>query len=52
MTQVGIQKIKIKYKRIRQYAKTGLSYQGTAKAKKRILKPINRTIILKIGRAN
>jgi hypothetical protein len=52
MTEVGIQKIKIKYKRIRQYAKTGLSYQGTAKAKKRILKPINRTIILKIGRAN
>jgi hypothetical protein len=51
MTAIGIQKIKVKYKKTRQYAKTGLDYQGTAKAKKRILKKVNRTIVLKIGRA-
>ena len=50
-TAVGIQKLKMKYKRIRQYAKTGLDYQGTAKAKKRILKRVNRTIVIKVGRA-
>ena len=50
-TQVGVQKIKMKYKRIRQYAKTGLDYQGTAKAKKRILKKVNRTIVIKVGRS-
>jgi hypothetical protein len=50
-TQVGIQKIKMKYKRIRQYAKTGLDYQGTAKAKKRILKKVNRTVVIKVGLA-
>ena len=51
MTSLGIKKIKVKYKRTRQYAKTGLDYQGTAKAKKRILKKVNRTIVLRIGRA-
>ena len=50
LTSVGIQKIKIKYKRVRQYAKTGLSY---VKVKgNRVLKNINRTIVVKIGRAN
>ena len=52
MTAVGIQKIVIKYKRTRQYAKTGLDYQGTAKAKKRILKKVNRTVVLKVGRVS
>jgi hypothetical protein len=51
MTHVGIQVIKIKYKRIRQYPKTGLAYQGTAKAQRRILARVNRTIVLRIGRA-
>jgi hypothetical protein len=41
----------MKYKRIRQYAKTGLDYQGTAKAKKRILKKVNRTVVIKVGLA-
>ena len=50
-TSVGIQKLKMKYKRIRQYAKTGLDYQGTVKAKKRIRKKVNRTIVIKVGRA-
>jgi hypothetical protein len=50
-TIFGIQKIKMKYKRIRQYAKTGLDYQGTAKAKKRILKKVNRTVVIKVGLA-
>jgi hypothetical protein len=52
LTAVGIQKIKVKYKRIRQYANTGLSYRGTAKAKTRILKNMNRTWVLRVGRAN
>jgi hypothetical protein len=46
----GIQKIRVKYKRIRQYANTGLSYRGTSKAKTRILKNINRTWVIRIGR--
>ena len=50
LTAVGIQKIRVKYKRIRQYADTGLSFRGTAKAKTRILKNINRTWVIKIGR--
>lgn len=50
LTAVGIQKIKVKYKRIRQYANTGLSYRGTAKAKTRILKNINRTWLVRVGR--
>jgi hypothetical protein len=48
LTSVGIQKIKIKYKRVRQYAKTGLSYVKTKG--NRVLKNINRTWVLKIGR--
>jgi hypothetical protein len=52
LTAVGIQKIKVKYKRIRQYANTGLSYRGTAKAQTRILKNMNRTWVLRVGRAN
>jgi hypothetical protein len=51
-TAVGIQKIKMKYKRIRQYANTGLDYRGTAKAKTRILKKVNRTVVIKVGRTN
>jgi hypothetical protein len=48
LTSVGIQKIKVKYKRTRQYAKTGLSY---VKVKgNRVLKNINRTWVVKIGR--
>jgi hypothetical protein len=47
-----IQKIKIKYKRTRLFANTGLNYRGPKKAKTRILKKINRTIIMKIGRLN
>ncbi len=48
LTSVGIQKIKVKYKRIRQYAKTGLSYVKTKG--NRVLKNINRTWVVKIGR--
>jgi hypothetical protein len=51
-TAVGIQKIKMKYKRIRQYANTGLDYRGTSKAKTRILKKVNRTVVIKVGRTN
>jgi hypothetical protein len=47
-----IQKIKVKYKRTRLYANTGLSYRGTSKKPTRILKKVNRTIVLKIGRPN
>lgn len=48
LTSVGIQKIKVKYKRTRQYAKTGLNY---VKVKgNRVLKNINRTWVVKIGR--
>ena len=48
LTSVGIQKIKVKYKRIRQYAKTGLSY---VKVKgNRVLKNINRTWVIRVGR--
>jgi hypothetical protein len=49
MTSPGIKKIKIKYKRTRLYAKTGLNFMGTAKAKKRILSKVNRTIVLRVG---
>jgi hypothetical protein len=48
LTSVGIQKIKVKYKRVRQYAKTGLSYVKTKG--NRVLKNINRTWVVKIGR--
>jgi hypothetical protein len=48
LTGIGIQKIKVKYKRVRQYAKTGLSY---VKVKgNRVLKNINRTWVIRIGR--
>ena len=48
LTSLGIQKIKVKYKRIRQYAKTGLSY---VKVKgNRVLKNINRTWVIRVGR--
>jgi hypothetical protein len=50
LNAVGIQKIKVKYKRIRQYADTGLSFRGTAKAKTRILKNMNRTWVIRVGR--
>jgi hypothetical protein len=51
-TSVGIQKIKLKFKRAKQYASTGLNYKGTAKAKTRIMKPITRTIVIKVGRVS
>ena len=42
-----VQKIKVKYKRIRQYAKTGLSYVGIKG--NRVLKNISRTWVIRIG---
>ena len=48
LTATGIQKIKVKYKRIRQYANTGLSYVKTKG--NRVLKNINRTWVIRIGR--
>lgn len=50
LTAVGIQKVKIAYVFNRAYAKTGLAYMGTAKAKTRILSKVKRTIVLKVGR--
>jgi hypothetical protein len=52
LTSVGIQKIKLKFKRAKQYASTGLNYKGTAKAKTRIMKPVTRTIVIKVGRVS
>lgn len=52
LTAVGIQKVKIAYVFNRAYAKTGLAYMGTAKAKTRILTKIKRTIVLNVGRVS
>jgi hypothetical protein len=52
LTAVGIQKVKIAYVFNRAYAKTGLAYMGTAKAKTRILSKVKRTIVLKVGRVS
>ena len=51
-TSVGVQKIKLKFKRGKQYASTGLNYKGTAKAKTRLMKPVTRTIVIKVGRVS
>ena len=48
LTEIGIQKIKVKYKRIRQYAKTGLSYVRVKG--NRVLKNMNRTWVIRVGR--
>lgn len=45
----GITKLKVSMKFAKSYAATGLPYQGTAAKKTNILKPIKRTIVLKIG---
>ena len=52
LTTVGIQKLKISYVFNRAYAKTGLAYMGTAKAKTRILAKVKRTIVLNVGRVS
>jgi hypothetical protein len=49
LTAVGVQKLKISYVFSRAYAKTGLNYMGTSKAKTRILAKVKRTIVLKVG---
>jgi hypothetical protein len=45
----GITKLKVAFKFAKSYAATGLPYQGTAAKKINILKPVKRTIVLKIG---
>jgi hypothetical protein len=52
LTAEGVQKLKISYVFNRAYAKTGLNYMGTSKAKTRILTKIKRTIVLKVGEAS
>lgn len=47
---VGIQKIKVKYNRTLQYAASGLDFKGTPTTKKRILKKVSRTVVIKIGK--
>ena len=50
LTGAPKQIIKVKYKRIRQYAKTGLSFVKQGANKVRTLKNINRTWVIRIGR--